>query len=119
MATTTATQPADTAPVTDTKKMVSQMQAHPPIINLGKVKAKHAKKLKKGRIGVMSNELMQSFQQMSAGMEGKQVPVFISYEAKPRTKPKKKKKVNFMGLNIDRKKFKKSLKKNGIGANFF
>jgi len=105
-------------PATDTPNTVSKMQEHPVIINLGKVKPKQAKKLKKGKVSTLTNKLSQKAHQIQEGVTGTATPVYISYEVKPRTKPKKKKKVNFLGLKIDRKKFKSSMKDNGINPTF-
>ncbi len=95
---------------------LTQLQTHPPIIHAGTVKNKRAKKLKRGRLNAMSFKVHQKCQDVQASVAGQ--PVIISYEEKPRKKPKKKKKVNFMGFKIDRKKFKKKMKKNGIAPGF-
>jgi len=117
MATTTKSADAGAA---DAQKPISKIQGHPPVINLGKVKPKQAKKLKKGKIGTLTNEISMHSQQILAGVDDKTIPIYISYEEKPSTKPKKKKKnkINFLGLKIDRKKFKSSLKENGINPSF-
>jgi hypothetical protein len=117
----TTNQSVATGATPNAQSTLSKIQDYPPIINLGKVKPKQAKKLKKGKIGTLTNELSQRSHQIQAGVEGKSVPVYISYEEKPRTKPKKKKKkkkINLLGLKIDRKKFKSSLKKNGVNPSF-
>lgn len=103
-------------PPAEKSEALAQLQNHPPIIHAGSVKNKHAKKLKRGSLNAMSYKVNQKLQDVKANVEGR--PVIISYEEKPRKKPKKKKKVNFMGFKIDRKKFKKKMKKNGIAPGF-
>ena len=99
---------------------IATLHAQPPVVQLGKVKNKDAKKLKKGKAGKLTDKLNQQYQQIQANVEGSSTPVYITYEVKPRTTPKKKKKnkVNFMGLKIDRKKFKSNMKKNGVNPTF-
>lgn len=113
----TPDQPAATAPATDAAAAPSAAQNQHAIINLGKVKAKDAKKLKKGKVGKLSNKLDQKAAQIPGKSENA-VPLYITFEVKPRTKPKKKNKVNVMGLKIDRKKFKSSMKDKGINPTF-
>ncbi|MFN0203307.1 MAG: hypothetical protein ACKVTZ_17400 [Bacteroidia bacterium] len=91
-------------------------QSHPPIIHLGKVKAKHAKKLKKGK-GDKMLKVTQAYEQLKGEANGNFVPVLISYEEKPKKK-RKKNKLNFMGIKIDRKKLKKQMRKSGIRSSF-
>jgi hypothetical protein len=114
MATTNPSKPSGSD--TDNSSTLSAAQGLPPFVHLGKVKNKTAKKLKKGT-GNLVAEITQSFQMMHASTEGSSHPVIISFEEKP-GKRKKKNKINFMGIKIDRKKLKKRMKKNGIGGNF-
>jgi len=116
----TATKATDAGAPAETLTPLAKMQALPPVINLGKVKPKDAKKLKKGKPGKLTNNLDMGYQQIKAGVDGQTAPVYISYEVKPRTKPKKKKKnkINVMGLKIDRKKLKSTMKKNGVNPSF-
>ena len=89
-----------------------RLQSHPPIFNLGKVKKRKRRQLKQGR-GSAMNEVSQAIAQVHSTVshETDHHPVVISYEKKRR---KKKKYINYMGMKIHRKKFKKRMKKNGI-----
>ena len=113
----TTTPSAETAPAAPAANPLPNVQSNPATVNLGKVKAKDAKKLKKGKAGKLTNKLSQAAGQIQGAPENA-VPLYITYEVKPRKKPKKKNKVNFMGLKIDRKKFKSSMKDKGINPTF-
>ena len=101
--------------VVDASMALSKIQEHPPLINLGKVKNKKAKKLKKAK-GVVPVEISHAYQQIQAGLDGTNHPVIISYQEKPGSR--KKRKIKFMGVKIDRKKLKKSMKRRGIRSSF-
>jgi hypothetical protein len=108
----TTTQPNAPQKDMNPPQMLSKIQGHPPLLHLGKIKKKKSKQLKKGK--QLPVEVHQHLQQLQAGLKGDNQPVVISYEEKPRKKRKKKNKINFMGLKIDRKKLKNRMKKNGI-----
>ena len=114
----TTNQPTTGAPHKDaeSQQLLSRMSVHPHLIDVGKVKKKKSKKLKNGK--QLPLEVQHHLQQLPAGLQGDKQHVIISYEAKPRKNNKKKKKINFMGLKIDRKKLKNRMKKSGIRANF-
>jgi hypothetical protein len=111
MATTTV-QPEVPQKEANPPLLLSKIQGHPPLVNLGKLKNKKSKKLRKGK--EMPVEVHQHLQQLQSGMKGNTQPLVISYEAKPRKKRKKKNKINLMGIKIDRKKLKNRMKKSGI-----
>ncbi|NUN99102.1 MAG: hypothetical protein HUU01_00650 [Saprospiraceae bacterium] len=114
----TSKQPNASGAETETPSALEQIHQHPPLIHLGKVKEKNAKKLKKGKGNTM-NEVHMAIQQIQSGLEGSNHhPVVISYEEKPRKGGKKKNKINIMGMKIDRKKLKKRMKKSGIRPGF-
>lgn len=113
----TSKQPNASGAETDTPSALEQFHQHPPMVHLGKVKPKNAKKLKKGK-GKAMNEVHLAVQQIQSGLEGTHHPVVISYEEKPRKNAKKKNKINIMGMKIDRKKLKKRMKKSGIRPSF-
>jgi hypothetical protein len=112
-----ATAAASDATAPAAQQALVQVQGHPPLIHLGKVKKKQAKKLKKSQGGELSAEISQSYQQMQLGLGANQQPIIISYEEKPgKKKNKKKKKIKFLGMTIDRKKLKKRMRKSGFSA---
>lgn len=110
-----ATTQSDTKPATQPSPTATE---RPPLFHLGKIKNKHAKRLKKG-LGPAMDEVHQAIAKAKstiAGSENHQ-PLVVSYEEKPR-KGGKKNKIKMFGMKIDRKKLKKNLKKRGIGASF-
>jgi|GEM_PF-4465460 hypothetical protein len=113
----TSKQPNASGAETDTPSALAQIHQHPPLVHLGKVKEKNAKKLKKGKGKTMS-EVHMAVQQIQSGLEGNHHPLVISYEEKPRKGGKKKNKINIMGMKIDRKKLKKRMKKSGVSPSF-
>lgn len=96
------------------KADLDRIQEHPPIYHLGKVKNKDAKRLKRG-FGKLYHEALQAFQQVNVAEETQ--PLIISYEEKP-GKRKRKNKLKFMGMKIDRRRLKRRLKKTGISSSF-
>lgn len=112
----TTTKPDSAGTQKDTTTALEKIHQHPPLIHLGKVKKKHAKKLKQGR-GMMMGEVNQAYQQLSSTVEGDHLPLIISYTEKP-SKNKKKKTIRFMGMKINRKKLKNRMKKSGIRTSF-
>ncbi len=89
-----------------------KIQSHPPLYNLGKLKKRRRRDLKRGQ-GVAMSEIYQALAQVHGRVahEGDHHPVVISYEKKS---SKKKKNINYMGMKINRKKMKKRMKKYGI-----
>ncbi|MFN0214791.1 MAG: hypothetical protein ACKVT2_11090 [Saprospiraceae bacterium] len=106
---------SDTKPATQPSPTAKE---HPPLFHLGKVKSKHTKRLKKGR-GPAMDEVHQAIAKAKSAIPGSENhhPLVISYEEKPR-KAGKKNKIKMFGMEIDRKKLKKNMKKRGVRAKF-
>jgi len=113
----TSKQPNASGAETESNPALAQIHQHPPLVHIGKINEKKSKRLKKGKGKAMS-EVHMAVQQIQSGLDGNHLPVVISYEEKPRKNGKKKKKINIMGMKIDRKKLKKRMKKSGIRASF-
>ena len=100
----------------ESQQLLSKMMVHPPLIHVGKLKNKKSKRLKKGK--QLPADLQDHVQQLPADLQGDKQHIIISYEAKPRKNRKKKNKIKFMGIKIDRKKLKSRMKKNGMRSSF-
>lgn len=114
---TTKTQTTGSVKQNEGSAVLENIHRHPPIFHLGKQKPKNVKKLKKGK-GKAMDKVHMALNQLQPDSEEVHYPLIISYEEKPRKKRKKKRKVNFMGMKIDRKKLKKQLKKSGIKSSY-
>ncbi|WP_259065703.1 hypothetical protein HDF24_02630 [Mucilaginibacter sp. X4EP1] len=115
MATTEQSKQASSA---EAQATLAKIQQYPPLFDLGKIKAKKAKKLKKGKLGPLEDEVSLKHHQVFAGLEADNHPIIFSYEQKPSKKPKLKNKVDLLGVKVNRKKWKKQLKKSGISSSF-
>lgn len=93
---------------------IKELQEFPPLFDLGKLKKKHSKKLRKGKDISDISEIQSVVAQVMATIKSENaIPVIISYEQK-RKKRKKIKKFRINGWEVDRKKVKERLKKNGL-----
>ena len=100
----------------ESQQLLSKIMIHPPLINVGKLKTKKSKRLKKGKL--LPSDVQNHIQQLPTDLQGDKQHVIISYEAKPSKNKKKKNKIKFMGIKIDRKKLKSRMKKNGLRSSF-
>lgn len=112
-----ATETAATTGSSNAKSALHRLQQYPPLIDLGKVKAKQSKRLRKGKTTSLNNEIAHSYDQVQAGVDGNTRPVIFSYEEK--RKKKKNKGGNFFGMKVNRKKAKRKMKKNGFSPTFW
>lgn len=104
----------NTSAKNDSKSKIKALQEFPPLVYIGKLKRKRSKRLRKGKDLSRILEIQNAVSQIMASVDAENaIPVIISYEQKPK-KRRKVKKFTINGWEVNRKKMKKRLKKNGV-----